>query len=179
MPSRCWDTRDTLSLPVEILEKSKPCPSSLVLSQGLFAQGLRARCWGAQRVLGGSCQVIPTGYKEVRQVPRTPAGYQDVCWVLGMSARLWGVHRDWNARWVPGCPRGMPGGYQVGEAGDAHGSRRVLSVPVPGCGGALVPPRGLSPPGGSGVAGGAGGTGPWLPRGSSSARSPAAAAGLR
>lgn len=64
MPSKCWDTQDILYLPVEILVKSKPCPSSMVLSQGIFAQGLRAKgaevptgCWGALPATGDTHRI--------------------------------------------------------------------------------------------------------------------------
>lgn len=159
MPSRCWDPQDTLYLPVELLVKSKACPSFLALSQGHL-------CRGPAGFKGQVLGFLPGtgGYKEAQQVPRMPAGCQDVFWVSGISARLWDVHRDWNdwdVRW--GFPE-VPAAQEYGDAGRCSQVPRCLSVPVPGCRGALVPPRGLSPPGASGLAGAEGDTGPWHPR---------------
>lgn len=96
MPSRCWDTQDILYLPVEILVKSKPCLSSVVLSQGIFAQGLRAGagvptgCWGdpsgagdTHRIQGGTA-----GAKDASRVPGCLLGVGDVCQALGCPQGL-------------------------------------------------------------------------------------------
>lgn len=161
MPSRCWDPQDTLYLPVELLVKSKACPS-------FFGSLTGHLCRGPAGFKGQVLGFLPGtgGYKEAQQVPRMPAGCQDVFWVSGISARLWDVHRDWNdwdVRW--GFPE-VPAAQEYGDAGRCSQVPRCLSVPVPvpGCRGALVPPRGLSPPGASGLAGAEGDTGPWHPR---------------
>lgn len=86
MPSRCWDPQDTLYLPVELLVKSKACPSFLALSQGIFVEALqvlRGRCWGSCRVLGDTrrhsrCQGCQQG-------ARMSSGYRGYLPGSGMS----------------------------------------------------------------------------------------------
>lgn len=111
MPSRCWDTQDILYLPVEILVKSKPCPSSLEghLCTGLA--GFKGQCWDAHRVLGslpgtGDTRRIPGGMAGAEDASRVPGRLLAVGDGSGMSTGYWNDH------WVPGCPLGIPGGCQ-------------------------------------------------------------------